>query len=502
MTAETLLPIGHAASPLTAWRRHLLLLGAMAALLAGLCRDDIAAIVDIWQRTGAFHHCMLIPPILVWLVWQRRSVLVRLSPEYALRGAVVAAVGATLWLMGAAGYVALFRQAGLVIAGQGLVIALLGWPVARALAFPLGFALFLIPVGSEFEPVLQLITARIAVWLLHLAGTPAVLEGVFIETPAGLFRVAEACSGTAFLLAMAAYGSLVAVLCFASLRRRLLFMAAAMVAALLTNGLRAFGIMELANLTSIRNPAVQDHLLYGWLLFAAVLAGLMWGASRWFDRHPDSPFADAGALQGLGRSDRRWRTVVPAVLATLLLPSLWLSATEPADRAPTPPPVAPEVRGWQRVGGVSDWHPHFDGATWIGQWRYGRGTETVDLAIIFFDRQEEGRELVGFGQGVVAPIDRWALMADAPAPRNGRGDWLRGPRGQRRYAATFYLVGGTVTGSRIGAKLAAVRARLLGGDHAAAALILSTDGTDRTVSDFLRAGGSPQEMADRALVLR
>ncbi|CAN5161942.1 hypothetical protein BH10PSE13_BH10PSE13_02140 [soil metagenome] len=502
MTAETLNHVVRAASPLTPWKRHVLLLAAMTALLAGLCRKDIAAILDIWQRTGAFHHCILIPPILAWLVWQRREVLAMLSPEYAMRGVLLTALGGLLWLAGAAGYVALFRHAGLVIAGQGLVIALLGVPVARALAFPLGFALFLIPVGSEFEPFLQIVTAKIAVSLLHFVGTPAMLEGVFIETPAGLFRVAEACSGTAFLLAMAAYGSLVAVLCFTSLKRRLLFMAAAMVAALLANGLRAFGIMELANLTSIHNPAVQDHLLYGWLLFAAVLAALMLGGLRWFDRHPDAPFADARALQGLGRGGAGGRVVVPAVLAALLLPSLWLAATEPADRAVSPAPVAPVIPGWERAGGTSDWRPHFDGATWIGQWRYRRGPETIDLAIVSFDRQAEGRELVGFGQGVVAPVDRWALMERAASPADGRGDWLRGPEGQRRYAATFYLVGGAVTGSRVEAKLAAVRARLFGGDHAAAALLLSTDGTEHVVSDFLRAGGSPQEMADRALAMR
>jgi exosortase A len=499
MAADTL--PWRVATPLRPWPKHLLTLGAMALLLVALTHADIAAIIGIWERTGAFHHCFLIPPILLWLMWQRRSLLALLSPEYSVRGALLVALGGLLWLAGAAGYVALFRQAGLVIAGQGLVIALLGIPVARALAFPLGFALFLIPVGSEFEPILQLVTARIAVALLHLAGTPALLEGVFIETPAGLFRVAEACSGTAFLLAMAAYGLLVAVTCFTGLRRRILFMAVAMLVALLTNGIRAFGIMELANLTSIHNPAVQDHLLYGWLLFAAALAALMLAASRWFDRHPDAPFGDASTLQGIGGGARA-SIVIPAVLAALLLPPLWLAITEPADSAIPPPPTAPAITGWQRVGGTSDWRPHFDGATWIGQWRYRRGAETVDLAVIQFDRQSEGHELVGFGQGAVAPTDRWALMADAPAPTNARADWLRGPHGERRYVATFYLVGGTVTGSRIVAKLAAVRARLLGGDHGAAALLLSTPGSDRTIGNFLRPGHSAQEMADRALTMR
>ncbi|MCE7797379.1 EpsI family protein [Sphingobium sufflavum] len=488
------------------WPRHLLLLGAMAGLLLWLCRADMLAIIDIWARTGAFHHCFLIPPIIGWLVWQRRSVLAMLTPEYAMSGVLLAGVGALLWLAGAAAYVALFRQAGLVIAGQGLVIALLGVPVARALAFPLVFALFLIPAGSEFEPILQLVTADIAVALLHGVGTPAVLEGVFIETPAGLFRVAEACSGTAFLLAMAAYAMLVAAMCFTRWRRRILFLAAAMLAALLTNGIRAFGIMELANRTSIHNPIVQDHVLYGWLLFALVLGLLMAGASRWFDRDPDAPPADARTLQGVGRGESGGRVVVPALLLALLLPRLWLVATAPVE-AQIPPPVAPSVPGWHVLPGsfAGEWRPHFAGATWIGQWRYARGAATVDLAVVLFDRQEEGRELVGFGQGAVAPEDVWAHMANAAAPANGQGEWLRGPGGRARYVASWYLVGGAVTGNRVDAKLAAVRARLTGGGHGAAAILLSAPGGEdaaRASGDFLRAAGSVQEMADRARRMR
>lgn len=492
-----------AAKGLTPWQRHLLLLMAAVALLLVLCRNDVADIVDIWSRTGAFHHCFMIPPILVWLVWQKRALLARLSPEYAAVGLVPVVFGSLLWLAGAAGTVAILRQAGLVIALQGLVVALLGRPVGRALAFPLGFALFLIPAGSEAEPLLQIVTARIAVALLHLTGTPALLEGVFIETPAGLFRIAEACSGTAFLLAMAAYGALVAALCFQSWRRRVLFMVAAMTAALLTNGVRAFSIMKLADLTSIDNPMVQDHLLFGWLLFAAVLVLLMITASRWFERERE--VSSAAALQGIARGERGGGFVVPALLAVLLLPRLWLAITAPVEGAVMPPPVPPAVSGWTVVPGVyrAEWQPHFDGASWIGQWRYRRtgGGETADLAVILYDLQEEGRELVGFGQGAVAPEGEWAVMSGAPALDRGLGQWLRGPSGRMRYVATWYLVGGVMTGSRAEAKLAAVRTRLLGGDPVASAILISAPQSS-SANDFLNAAGSAQEMADRARNLR
>ncbi|HCJ82661.1 MAG TPA: exosortase A, partial [Erythrobacter sp.] len=50
-----------------------------------------------------------------------------------------------------------------------------------------------------------------------------------IDTPAGLFIVAEECSGVKFLVAMLALGLLVAHTCFASWNRRAWFLIACVV---------------------------------------------------------------------------------------------------------------------------------------------------------------------------------------------------------------------------------------------------------------------------------
>ena len=42
--------------------------------------------------------------------------------------------------------------------------------------------------------------------LLHLVQVSARIDGVFITTPGGWFKVAEACSGAKFLIAMIALG--------------------------------------------------------------------------------------------------------------------------------------------------------------------------------------------------------------------------------------------------------------------------------------------------------
>src|SRR3546814_4627504 len=75
--------------------------------------------------------------------------------------------------------------------------------------------------------------------LLQLFGVPAAVDGVLITIPNGYSEVAEACSGAKFVIAMIAYGTLVANVCYVSWSRRAAFMVMALVVPVLANGLRA-----------------------------------------------------------------------------------------------------------------------------------------------------------------------------------------------------------------------------------------------------------------------
>ena len=127
--------------------------------------------------------------------------------------------------------------------------------------------------------------------------TPATIDGVFIDTPVGLFEVAEACSGVKFLVAMVALGTLVAHLCFASWKRRVAFMAAAIVVPILANGVRAWGTIYIAQSQGVEFAAGFDHIVYGWIFFALVIAAVLGASWRFFDRSPDDPLIDAAALE-------------------------------------------------------------------------------------------------------------------------------------------------------------------------------------------------------------
>lgn len=464
------------------WRVHLMVLGAASAAILLLFARDVVDMVRIWQEASTYNHCLLIAPIIAWLVYQRRDGLRRLVPGIWPLALVWSGLGSLAWLVGEAGGVALARHAGLVAVLQGAAMALLGPAVSRALAFPIFYAIFLVPFGDELVPMLQTVTARMSMALLAITGVPAHIEGIFITTPGGYFKVAEACAGVKFLVAMVALGALVANVGFRSWQRRAVFMLAAVAVPILANGLRAWGTIYLAQHADLGTAASFDHVFYGWIFFAIVIAILIGGAWRFFDRGPDDPWFDPLALQSerpASSSAQQLGFVAAATVMLAALPSLW-SAGVAASSAPPPSQLLlPDVPGWQRVSAHREahWRPHYDGADRMVFGHYSdAGGRDVDLAIVYFARQSEGREMVGFGQGSAGGEDSGWAWTEPGAPVTGGLAERLTHQGRVREAVTFYRVGNTFTGSASQVKLATMRARLLGGDQSASALIISAEG--------------------------
>lgn len=491
----------------TPWRTHLAVLAAVSAAMLALFWRDAADVVALWSNDATFNHCFLILPLIAWLIWQRLPQLRRLVPAAWAPGLVVVGAGALGWLLGEASGVNVARQFGLLLMLEGAVVALLGKAVARGLVFPLFYAFFLVPVGEELVPAMQTLTAQLAALLLGLTAIPAHLEGIFITTPGGYFEVAEACAGARFLIAMLAFGALVANVCYRSWRRRAAFLAVAILVPILANGVRAWGTIYIAEQTSLNFAEGMDHVIYGGIFFAIVIAIILGIGWRFFDRGVDEPWFDPKALQPVVPKGARLEWVAAGLLVLAATGPLW-SATVSAAGAHEPPATIafPHVPGWQRVPAAAGipWSPHYAGADRVAlaHYRDSRG-RIVDLAIAVFASQSDGRELVGFGQGAVAPDGNWAWTADAPPPPDGRAERIAS-HGVAREVLSFYRVGDLLTGSRMGVKLETMKARLLGGPQRAVAVLVSAEAPGAesdarpAIDDFLRALGPIAPLADRA----
>lgn len=484
------------------WRGHGLALGVAGALLLVLFARDAADLARIWWTSTTFGHCLFIGPVIAWLVWQRRSELARITPQGWAPGLAVVALGGLMWLVGEAAGVALARHLALVVMGQGAVVTLLGPRVARGLLFPLLYAFFLVPFGESLEGPLQRVTVAMVLPLLHLMGVPAQVNGVLITIPGGYFEVAEACSGAKFVIAMLAYGVLVANVCYVRWARRAVFMAMALVVPVIANGLRAFGTIYAAHLTSVEAATGFDHIVYGWVFFGLVMAAVLAIGWRWFDRDPAAAWIDETRLPPPAGAIDAPLAAVLVLLVAALAPA-WASVNAARPDAIPARIALPEIAGWHRVAvdPRAAWAPHYPGADHFLQGRYADDTgHAVDLAIAVYANQYEGHKLVAFGIGALREDDRWVKVRDLPAIAGGAAMAITAPGPVERVVVTWYRQGDLLTASPARLKLATLRARLLGGRQAAVALHVSavSPGGDAAIARFLAALGPIEALADRS----
>lgn len=387
------------------WRRLLPTVGVILLLLV-LFHGTATEMVGIWRRSETFTHAFLVPPIVVWLIWRQRFLLATLPDRPRPLLLVLVAGACFLWLLGQLATVGAAAQFALVSMIVLTVVAVHGWTVTRALAFPLAFLFFCVPLGEFLVPSLMEGTADFTVLALRATGIPVYREGLQFVIPSGTWSVVEACSGVRYLIASFMVGTLFAYLNFHSLSRRLAFVAVSLLVPVLANWMRAYMIVMIGHLSGNELATGVDHLVYGWVFFGIVIGLMFMIGARFADASEPPQAADlgpvvAGPLQPLLRVAGALIALFVATIGVLR----WL------DHDPRGAPVAPDLQWaaqseWKTTEGPPlPWKPGFSNPTFGLTQAYRRGDRTAWVWIGYFRQQGTDRKMVSSVNGLV-PVEQ------------------------------------------------------------------------------------------------
>jgi exosortase C (VPDSG-CTERM-specific) len=231
---------------------------ATFALILGFSRP-LYDLVRFAIQSDLYSHILLVPCISLYLVWVNRKTLPpagdvdrRLAMFFLLPGLVV--LGG-YWLAVFSGTelawedsLALTTLSFLLLFG-GICGLFLGRPLLRALSFPLGFLVFMIPLPVFFlnrtEDFLQHGSAAVAYGLFKISGTPVFYHDLIFQLPGMNLRVAPECSGIHSSLALFMTSLLAGYFFLHARGKRVVLALAVILLGLLRNGLRIFTIGEL-----------------------------------------------------------------------------------------------------------------------------------------------------------------------------------------------------------------------------------------------------------------
>ena len=255
-------------------------------------QDALVSMEAIWSRSDTFAHGYFILPISLWLLWRDKTNLLASSVQSTWLPLPLLAVSLFVGLFAYAADINVLGQLSAVTSLIFLLWALIGNQLAWRYKFPLAYLLFAVPMGENFIPLLQDVTAWFTVFFLKLTGIPVYVDGLYIQTPTGMFEVAVACSGIRYLIASAAVGALYAHLTYQKIHKQIIFFAFALCLPILANGIRAYGIVAIAHYSDMKYATGVDHLVYGWLFFGLIIMLMFWIGGFFADKELDANHTD------------------------------------------------------------------------------------------------------------------------------------------------------------------------------------------------------------------
>ncbi len=379
------------------WRLPLLCLILSLAFIGWSLASSYYSMYQTWARSETFAHGFFIVPIVLYLIWQKKTELAQLVPRPQFSMLILLPPLIALSVLARLSEVVVIQQFVAVIVIWVAIAAVLGLTITWCIAFPLFYLLFAVPFGEFLIPVMQQFTAEFTVSAVRATGMPVFFEGLFLSTPAGDFEVAEACSGVRYLIASLALGTLYAYISYQSVTKRLLFVFLSILVPVLANGVRAFGIVMLATWSDLKVATGVDHIIYGWIFFGVVMFILFWIGSLWTDTITINENNDVLPVN----SDEEFTTsklwFVTLLLVLIISPALWLSEIGKSNEVIIEQPAVPILDQWRLLAlpieedkiGIL-----FPGAKQVHSGAMTKDTTTIYWRVAQYTQQAQGQELI------------------------------------------------------------------------------------------------------------
>lgn len=260
------------------WQR--VALGVFIVELVVLFAPTVAWLFDRWTISVWQHaHGLLIPPVVGYFVYQELRPLARAPRSSSAWGFAFFVPALVVHALDAGMHTQLLSAAALLLSLPGLSLLLLGPARTRAIAFPLAFLLFALPIPLAFTEQIhwqlrQVVTAATAA-AIPWFGIPVFVEGTTLHMPDGVVQIADACSGFSTLYAALAVACLTAY-STPDIRRRLLVLVSAAPLAIGANLLRVIALVLLVAWKGTEILDTMIHPLSGMATFALALPIIFW----------------------------------------------------------------------------------------------------------------------------------------------------------------------------------------------------------------------------------
>jgi exosortase A len=252
----------------------------IVALFTIICTLNLPILLTLWRHgfdDGTYSHAYLIPFISMYLFYQ-------LSQAGKLEFRAAPSTFSVLALVLSCYLLFVTSNAQISIGYWAALIAVFVTSITMlyrfnwSIIFPAVFLIFIIPFWGVLVPLLQNISVAVVTFMMSFSGVPTYVEGNFVTIPAGVFEIADGCSGLRYMIVSLAIGSLFIFLNIKDSKKAILFLSITIFGALLTNWIRITALILIGEYTNMESSLMEDHNTFGWYLYVPFMVLLFyWG---------------------------------------------------------------------------------------------------------------------------------------------------------------------------------------------------------------------------------
>jgi exosortase D (VPLPA-CTERM-specific) len=240
-----------------------------AALIAGVLWLYWPVLTKLFLNLAEsedFSYGLLIPPVSLYIAYLKWPQIRRQLWYPSWMGLLIIALGLGLYILGDLAADLYSTRLSFLIVLTGIIALMGGWRLVRLLIFPLALLLLTIPlpgfVIGQLTLPLQLVSSKLATWLLRALGVPVIRQGNVIDLGVRQLQVVAACSGLRYILALLALGFIYCYFYQRCLWKVAILLVSLIPAAIMANSLRVAGMGLF--------PSLDKgfwHSFTGWLIF-------------------------------------------------------------------------------------------------------------------------------------------------------------------------------------------------------------------------------------------
>lgn len=361
---------------------------------------NYTTLIDIaneWWSTGPYNHGLLGFGLALYIIYKKRKDIA--PPYFNNLSLLLLCTASTILVFANLASIGQLQVLSLFLILLSLLVCLWGISIINKLLLPLMMIFLTLPIWNVLQVPLRSISTWVSFHVVETLNFEIIRHGYELRTPSGVFFVEEACSGLGFFLASTLFAVYVAQINNLSRKSALQFLCCAISIAIVANWIRIIIIIIVGSQTEMQHFIVQDHLTFGWIVFAVCFIPVIILANSFYAQVHITEDNNKVTLGDTPLS-KFYLLSISAILIFFNLSNYIISSRFDANYQFIMPKVSPYTQVGLSTTKSQNWHPTSIGASSEEFSYFVHEEHLIQVYLANYAQQRQGSEMIFIGNSL------------------------------------------------------------------------------------------------------